>query len=88
MYISSSILKGLDKQHKAEFKNEDKRSLLEEEIKKSFLSDGMEIDEDDIKLLDVIGEGAFGFVRRAILLPTGKEVAVKTLKGNFYCWYY
>lgn len=42
----------------------------------------MEIDEDDIDIRDIIGEGAFGFVSRGILLPTGKEVAVKRLKGN------
>lgn len=74
--------KGLEKQRPAEIKNEDKRTLLEEEIKKSFLNDGMEVDEDDIDIRDVIGEGAFGFVSRGILLPTGKEVAVKRLKGN------
>lgn len=75
-------MKGLDKPCPAEIKNVDKRSLLEEEIRTSFLSDGMEIDEDDIDILDIIGEGAFGFVNRGILLPTGKEVAVKRLKGN------
>ncbi len=42
----------------------------------------MEIDEDDINILNTIGEGAFGFVNRGILLPTGKEVAVKRLKGK------
>ncbi|KAG4071503.1 hypothetical protein HA402_011657 [Bradysia odoriphaga] len=71
---------GLEKQRPAEIKNEDKILLLEEEIKKSFLNDGMEIDEDDIDILDGIGEGAFGFVSRGILIPTGKEVAVKRLK--------
>lgn len=75
----------MDKQRPIEIRNEDKRTLLEEEIKKSFLNDGMEIDIDDIEIRDIIGEGAFGFVNRAILLPTGKEVAVKRLKGNFCC---
>lgn len=85
MYLSllTKIKKGLDKQRPAEIKNEDKRILLEEEIKKTFLNDGMEIDEDDIDICDLIGEGAFGFVSRGILLPSGKEVAVKRLKGTF-----
>lgn len=79
---TSIILKGLDEQCPAEMKNEDKRMLLAEEIKKSFLNDGMEIDEDDVDIRDIIGEGAFGCVNRGILLPTGKEVAVKRLKGK------
>lgn len=44
----------------------------------------MEIDEDDIDIRDIIGEGAFGFVSRGILLPTGKEVAIKRLKGKTF----
>lgn len=72
----------MDKQRPEEIKNEDKILLLAEEIRKTFLNDGMEIDEDDIDILDRIGEGAFGFVSRGILIPTGKEVAVKRLKGK------
>lgn len=33
-------------------------------------------------LHEVIGEGAFGVVRRGSLAPNGKEVAVKMLKGK------
>lgn len=57
----------MDKQPPIEIRNEDKRILLEEEIRKSFLSDGMEIDVDDIEIRDIIGEGAFGFVNRFVL---------------------
>lgn len=71
----------MERQGPAVMKSEDKRLLLEEEIRKTFLSDGMEIDEDDIDIRDGIGEGAFGYVNRGILIPTGKEVAVKRLKG-------
>lgn len=42
----------------------------------------MEVDENDITILNIIGEGAFGCVRRGILAPSGREVAVKMLKGK------
>lgn len=49
-----------------------------------FLNDAMEIDRADVTLLEVLGEGAFGLVRRG-LYNDGKvgvrEVAVKMLKG-------
>lgn len=46
--------------------------------------DGWEIRPDRLLLREVLGEGAFGIVRRATLAPGGKEVAVKMLKGNHY----
>lgn len=51
------------------------------------INDEMEISVDQIRLLDLVGEGAFGRVRKGILLhPVGTytEVAVKMLKGNTY----
>lgn len=54
---------------------------LEEKI---FFNDAMEIDRNDITLHEILGEGAFGLVRRGIY-NDGKsgvrEVAVKMLKG-------
>lgn len=46
------------------------------------IDDDMEISMDQIELLDVLGEGAFGLVRKGILIRPGtyQEVAVKTLK--------
>ncbi|CAD7013116.1 unnamed protein product [Ceratitis capitata] len=50
-----------------------------------FLNDAMEIDRADVTLLEVLGEGAFGLVRRG-LYNDGKvgvrEVAVKMLKEH------
>jgi len=47
----------------------------------------MEILRENIKLLDVLGEGAFGLVRKGLLKSehdqTTKYVAVKMLKGNY-----
>ncbi|XP_026320711.1 tyrosine-protein kinase receptor torso-like [Hyposmocoma kahamanoa] len=44
------------------------------------LEDGWEIRTERLLLHEVIGEGAFGVVRRGTLAPVGKEVAVKMLK--------
>lgn len=56
----------------------------------SFLIDDlMEIDRKKIKLLsDILGEGAFGLVRKGLLIIDDESsteifVAVKTLKGAF-----
>lgn len=50
----------------------------------------MEINKDNIQLLESLGEGAFGVVRKGLLLPSRIEVAVKMLKGiiSNYCYYY
>lgn len=43
--------------------------------------DGMEIDPSNIDLHELLGEGAFGMVRRGTLKPRNWEIAVKMLKG-------
>lgn len=54
------------------------------------IEDDMEISMDQIELLDILGEGAFGLVRKGILirpLETYQQVAVKMLKGKLvYCF--
>lgn len=62
---------------------------------KMFFNDDMEINRDDVKLYEILGEGAFGLVRRGIFYnkkldlkddcdgnESTKEVAVKMLKDN------
>lgn len=46
----------------------------------NFDEDAMEMDPTSIQTLEIIGEGAFGCVRRALLLPNKDVVAVKMLK--------
>lgn len=54
-----------------------------------FINDIMEIERKNIKLLsDILGEGAFGLVRKGLLIIDDESsteifVAVKTLKGGF-----
>lgn len=59
------------------------RSILEtiEELTKDAT---MEIDRDNIKILEDIGEGAFGYVKRGIIISDDSkmEVAVKMLKSE------
>lgn len=40
----------------------------------------MEVEPDSIILGRIIGQGAFGLVRRATLKPDGQTVAVKTMR--------
>lgn len=40
----------------------------------------MEVAKESIQFDRIIGQGAFGLVRRALLKPEGQTVAVKTLK--------
>lgn len=47
-------------------------------------SHSMEIDLENLELFEVLGEGAFGIVRRGVLMPFGLSVAVKMLKGCTY----
>lgn len=78
-------MKGSEEEYSAEGKTGDKNILridAIDDLRKSIYNDGMEVDEDDIDIRGTIGEGAFGWVSRGILLPTGKQVAVKMLKGN------
>lgn len=60
----------------------DPKVLLQFDFDFELFQDDMEITKDNVLLLDIIGEGAFGLVRKALLLPTGREVAVKTLKDG------
>lgn len=57
------------------------------ELASTYNSDDMEVDAQNVRLYDVLGEGAFGVVRRGLILPMGPDVAVKMLKGErkFYC---
>lgn len=50
------------------------------------LEDQWEVRPERLLLHEVIGEGAFGVVRRGSFAPTNKDVAVKMLKGikNIY----
>ena len=52
------------------------------ELASTYNNDEMEIDATNVRLYDVLGEGAFGVVRRGLILPVGKDVAVKMLKGT------
>lgn len=51
------------------------------ELASTYNSDEMEMDAKNVRLYDVLGEGAFGVVRRGLILPGGQDVAVKMLKG-------
>lgn len=44
--------------------------------------DSWELRLERLLIHEIIGEGAFGVVRRGTLAPAGKEVAVKMLKGK------
>lgn len=43
--------------------------------------DEMEIEPANVDLHELLGEGAFGIVRKGVLKSTNKEIAVKMLKG-------
>lgn len=45
--------------------------------------DSMEVIPTDVEIQGVIGEGAFGIVKKGILKPFNQPVAVKMLKGDF-----
>lgn len=53
------------------------------ELASTYNNDEMEVDSQNVRLYDVLGEGAFGVVRRGLILPLGQDVAVKMLKGLF-----
>lgn len=44
--------------------------------------DELEMEPANVELYEILGEGAFGIVRRGLLKPTNKAIAVKMLKGN------
>lgn len=51
------------------------------ELASTYNTDEMEVDAKFVRLFDVLGEGAFGVVRRGLILPIRQDVAVKMLKG-------
>lgn len=51
------------------------------EMIQSHNKDEMEIEPANVELFEVLGEGAFGIVRKGLLKPCNKEIAVKMLKG-------
>ncbi|XP_031631230.1 tyrosine-protein kinase receptor torso-like [Contarinia nasturtii] len=53
-----------------------------QKILRSHYNDEMEIDPKNIELKEVLGEGEFGVVRRAVLKPANIAIAVKMLKEN------
>jgi hypothetical protein len=52
------------------------------DLESATAEDHWELRSERLLLHEVIGEGAFGVVRRGTLAPAGKEVAVKMLKGD------
>ncbi|KAG6454845.1 hypothetical protein O3G_MSEX008879 [Manduca sexta] len=66
------------------FMKAENKSLKEEEAEEIDIESGSEdqweVRSDRVLLHEVIGEGAFGVVRRGTLAPNGREVAVKMLK--------
>lgn len=52
------------------------------ELASTYNTDEMEVDANKVRLYDILGEGAFGVVRRGLILPMGQDVAVKMLKGK------
>lgn len=45
--------------------------------------DSMEVMAADVEIHGVIGAGAFGIVKKGILKPYNKSIAVKMLRGGF-----
>ncbi|XP_049876819.1 tyrosine-protein kinase receptor torso-like [Pectinophora gossypiella] len=56
------------------------KECLSESCPESGLEDSWELRSERLLLHEVIGEGAFGVVRKGTLAPGGREVAVKMLK--------
>lgn len=50
---------------------------------KTYNKDSMEVNANDIEIHGILGEGAFGIVKKGILKSHNKAVAVKMLKGTF-----
>lgn len=45
-------------------------------------NDKMEIKPSNVELYEILGQGAFGIVRKGMLKPTKKAVAVKMPRGK------
>lgn len=50
--------------------------------KSCFIDDEFEVCKDQIELFEILGEGAFGMVKKGRY--NGEIVAVKTLKGAYF----
>lgn len=71
--------------HKKEiFSNE----LYLRKIIQSYNKDEMETEPTNVELHELIGEGAFGIVRKGVLKPSNMQIAVKMLKGIDDCTLY
>lgn len=64
----------------------DRLKVLQNDIDSTAFSHSMEIEKESIVFIRTIGHGAFGLVRKAILKPDCRVIAVKTLKGIFFFW--
>ena len=51
------------------------------------ISDGFNLDRDQITLVKLLGTGNFGQVSKAIYGASHSEVAVKSLKGSYICFF-
>ena len=47
----------------------------------------MEVDKENITVLEQLGEGAFGLVKKGLIIRNGEKehVAVKMIKSEYYC---
>ncbi|XP_065079959.1 tyrosine-protein kinase receptor torso-like [Ochlerotatus camptorhynchus] len=86
-YDKPRTWKGLELSSDIEIKMENLESAVQLQVLPGELiapiNDGMEVALEHIQLLDVLGEGAFGLVRKGVLsTPSGttRDVAVKMLK--------
>lgn len=60
------------------------KEIILREMARSHNKDPMEVVASDIEIQGVLGEGAFGIVKKGILKPFNKHVAVKMLKGLIF----
>lgn len=58
------------------------KEIYVRQMTQSYKRDKMEIETDNVELHEILGEGAFGIVRRGILKPNNTSIAVKMLKGK------
>lgn len=57
------------------------KELYLRKITQAYDKDEMEINPINVELYEVLGEGAFGIVRKGVLKPSNTPIAVKMLKG-------
>lgn len=72
-----------NRRNKLKHKNEMiSKEMQTREMARSHNKHVMEIDLKYLELYEVLGEGAFGIVRKGIIKPFNRPVAVKMLKGS------